>query len=147
MMELQRASMDVTQFGHNYKKGEFLPFYIPRLEMPQVDEKDMSHLIAMAYLHRYNPAIEVVNPKTLRAHQRVDINRAITMPLEIKLKPALVSIDNFVLDGNHRWWAHVHAGDEAMNIVRIGLAFDKAIDWLFKQPFVYSIKPTTPIRN
>jgi hypothetical protein len=98
-------------------------------------------------MHKYDPTIEVVNPKTLRAHQRVDINRAIAMPLEVKLKPTLVSIDNFVLDGNHRWWAHVHSGDEAMNVIRIGLEFDKAIDWLFEQPFTYRIKSMTPIRN
>ena len=122
-------------------------FYVPRRKMPQVDEKDLPHLIAVAFDQGLTPTIEVVDPKELHAHQRVNHTLAQSMPIQLKLKPAVVSADGYVLDGNHRWWSHIHDADPAMNIIRIGLSFNKAIDWLFSLSFVYSITKETPVRN
>ena len=91
-------------------------FYIPRAEMPQIDEADLPHLVATAFDAGHAPAFQAVAPASLHAHQRVNHALALSMSDEVKLKPALVSADGYVLDGNHRWWAHVHAGDQLMNV-------------------------------
>lgn len=122
-------------------------FYIPRAEMPQVDEVELPHLVATAFDAGHAPAFDAVHPASLHAHQRVNHDRARSMPMEVKMKPVLVSSDDFIIDGNHRWWAHVHAGDELMNIIRIDMPFTQAIEWLFEQPYTYRITPTTAIRN
>jgi hypothetical protein len=149
MRNAQRAPAGgIDAYGHHYLGGEFAPFYIPRPDMPQVDESDLPALVARAFDGGYAvPAFEVVDPRTLRAHQRIDHAKARAMPNTVKLKPALVSADGYVLDGNHRWWAHVHAGDDAMAVIRIGLPFGRAIEWLFAQPFTYRITPATPERT
>lgn len=124
-----------------------MTYYIPRAKMPQVDGKDIPHLVASAYQEGHQPSFEVVIPDSLHAHQHINYNKAKEMPVQVSMKPVLVSLDNFVLDGNHRWWYHKFNKDEPMNIVRIGLLFDDALEWLFKQPYTYSLTPTTPERN
>ena len=121
--------------------------YIPRALMPQVDGKFLPQLVATLYQDNHNPTFEVVDPDTLHAHQRCNAARARSMPLEVALKPVLVSHDNYVVDGNHRWWYHKYNGDSPMSIIRMGLLFDDAIAWLKKQPYVYEITPATPERN
>lgn len=144
---LAHADRDVEMFGKHYSKGEFLPFYIPRAEMPQVDEADLPILVHKAVVKSVEPTFEVVSPKSLHAHQHVDIDLARKMPIEVKLKPLIASLDGYIVDGNHRWWANVHDGNQAVNIIRLGLSFEKAIDWLLTLPFVYKITPKSPIRN
>lgn len=122
-------------------------FYIPRAEMPQIDDADLPHLVANAFASNYKPSFEVVDPHSLHAHQRVNHDRALAMPPGIYMKPILISADNYVLDGNHRWWSHVHRHEGVMNAIRIGLPFEEAIAWLFQQPFTYRITPATPERN
>ena len=121
--------------------------YTPRAQMPQVDEKDLTHLISEAFTNNHAPSLEVVDPMTLHAHQRINAARAKTMPVELRRKPVLVSKDDFILDGNHRWWAHRYNNDSPMNIIRLDLLFDAALEWLFTLPFVYRITPQTPERN
>lgn len=120
--------------------------YIPRTAMPQVDEKDLPELVALAYQSGHHPTFEVVFPKHLHAHQRVSHERALRMPEVVKRKPVLVSADGYVLDGNHRWYAHKAEGSP-LNVIRVGLEFDAALVWLFSLPFTYHLLPTTPERN
>lgn len=147
-MNLARATAPVDLYGRHYTPGEFLPFYVPRPAMPQIDERDYARLIADAYNH---PAAEVwletIDPRKLRAHQRVDHARAQGMDDAIRAKPVIVSADNYVLDGNHRWWAHVHAGSKAMAVIRLGFDFDAGLHWLLGRPYVYTLTPDTPERN
>jgi hypothetical protein len=121
-------------------------YYIPRREMPQVDEKDLPELVVASWQSGHHPSFEVVNPLDLHAHQRVNRTRALGMPENVKRKPVLVSLDNYVLDGNHRWYAH-RMEETPMNVIRIGLSFEDALPWLFKQPFTYKLTPETPERN
>lgn len=120
--------------------------YIPRKEMPQVDEVNLPELVALAFQSGHRPEFAVVEPHTLHAHQKVNHARALGMPETIKRKPVLVSADGFVLDGNHRWFAHKHDGSP-LNIIRVGLSFDDALPWLFSLPFTYTLTPATPERN
>lgn len=137
----------VSEYGRVFRGGEFLPFYVPRPDMPQVDEANLPELVARAFNAGISPAFEVVDPSTLRAHQRIDHAKAKAMPPGVYLKPVLISADGYVLDGNHRWWSHVYRHEGVMNAIRLGLPFEQAIAWLFELPFTYKLTPTTPERN
>lgn len=127
--------------------GRFLPFYVPREMMPQVDEVFYPRLIAEATTKGPGVVFDTVNPVTLRAHQRVNHDRAKDMSERVRIKPLIVSNDDYVVDGNHRWWASVHGNHEWVNVIRLGMTFDRAVTWLRLRPYVYEIKPTTPERN
>lgn len=134
-------------FGRHYNGGQWLPFYVPRPAMPQVDEMDLTRMIADLFATGVQATFEAVHPKELRAHQRVDHAKARSMPNVLMVKPVIVSRDSYIVDGNHRWWAHVHHESEAMLVIRVDLPFDDAVAWLLKQPYVYTLTPTTPERN
>ena len=119
--------------------------WIPRQNMPQVDEKDLPRLVADSFsLH--GCTFEVVAPTELHAHQRVSHARALSMPQQVMAKPIVISRDNYVLDGNHRWFAHKEHKLPLLAI-RIDLPFDEALDWLLDLPYSYKLTHTTPIRN
>ncbi|MGN6818291.1 MAG: hypothetical protein ACTHJR_06425 [Sphingomonas sp.] len=132
--------------GREYKGGEFLPFYVPRPEMPQIDEIDLPEFLDFVRNRQVDVLTEAVDPATLRAHQRIDIDIAVKMQPQVLAKPAVVSKDSYVLDGNHRWWAHVHQHLSPMNILRIGLPFAEAIALMFAFPKTYTLVPGD-IRN
>lgn len=114
--------------------------------MPQVDEADLPQLVALAYVAGLAPCFDVVSPKALRARQRADHKLAATIPTLLLRKPLLVSVDGYVLDGNHRRVGNL-MHHQPCNVIRIGLPFDKAIAWLFTLPFTYKLTSVTPIRN
>lgn len=145
----KHANATVEVFGKHYTRGQFLPFYVPRDRMPQVDEQYTIPMIidAAKALPIALPTLEVVEPHTLRAHQRIDHGRAKAMSDDVRAKPIVVSDDNYVVDGNHRWWSHVHQNSTAIAIIRLAHDFDEAIDWLKTLPYIYEITPGTPIRN
>jgi len=123
--------------GRLYKGGEFLPFYIPRPEMPQVDEKDYPALFEFVKSQSIPLLTERFQPNQLRAHQRVSWDKVVSMDEVTFRKPVLVSQDRFVLDGNHRWTAHVHR-NVPLSAYVLGLEFEAAIGLLFKFPKTYS---------
>lgn len=112
-----------------YKPGEFMPFYVPRPEMPQIMDNDAFR----TYCDRNAvPVIQqIVDPHVLRAHQRVDMARVKAIPDTVLDIPAWVSSDSYVLDGNHRWTAHARLGIP-LHILRLQLTFEPAIALMFK---------------
>lgn len=122
-------------------------FYVPREQMPQVDEADYPRFVADATYAGPGVEFDTVSPRTLKAHQRVDHVRARSMDERVRIKPLIVSKDGYIVDGNHRWWASVHGKHEWVNVIRLSMAFDLAIAWLKARPYVYEITPTTPERN
>lgn len=138
----------LTEYGHHYLPGQFLPFYVPRCDMPQIDQADYLRLIDDVREDLGSSVeFDVARVSNLHAHQRIDHNRAMHMKPDVKLKPVLVSSDGYVVDGNHRWWAHVHDGDEYINVIRINERFGTIVLWALGRPYVYRITPDTPIRN
>lgn len=135
----ERAQTPQVLFGREYKKGEFLPFYVPRELMPQIPESDLAHTIQEACLDLLVVQFDCVDPRTLVPHQRVNREIVKNMPPLIQHKVILVSQDNYILDGNHRWWANVEANSPYINIIRFGMVFDSAIDWLLKLPWTYEV--------
>lgn len=117
-------------------------FYIPRDRMPQIDPKHYADMIRNC---GYDVSFEVVPAKTLRAHQKVNHARAAQISPTVARMPVVVSSDGYVLDGNHRWWhsralAATGSGDGLLNIIRLGMGFDEAVEWLLDQPYVYEVK-------
>lgn len=134
-------------FGKRYAAGQFRPFYVPREYMPQVDAQFLPQLIHEAVADGYKVAIRTKPPEMLRAHQRIDHARALSMAPDVRMKPILISVDGYVLDGNHRWWSHVHEGSPFLSAIDLGVPFDEGIAYLLARPYTYTIQPDTPERN
>lgn len=123
-----------------------MPRWIPRSNMPQVDEADLAHLIARAYARGLHPEFVVVEASVLRSRQAVNRQRVAGMPDRLLRKPILISSDGYILDGNHRWYAAKRRHVE-LTCVQIGATFNEARQWLLSLTFVYTITAATPIRN
>lgn len=143
----RRASQTETGIdGRVFRKGEFMPFYVPRPEMPQIDESDLERFIDFALLQGVGITHAKRCPTTLRAHQRIDLDHALNMPPEVAAKPVVVSADGYVLDGNHRWFFHARQGTD-LNVIEVDLPFEEAIRLMFAYPATYVLTPSTPVRN
>lgn len=140
------AGGEVGVDGVERKGGEYLPFYIPRPEMPQIDEGDYPSFMSFLHQEGFTPETKSLPPSALRAHQRVEWGRVRSMPAQLLLKPILVSIDKYVLDGNHRWHACVLRRQEVRAMI-IGLPFQEAIGLLFQFPKTYTLATAQKERN
>lgn len=136
-----KAGGEVGVDGKERKGGEFEPFYVPRTEMPQIDQKDYKALIAFANRKGVTISLGVFQPEDLKHHQRVDDSKLkatikaepIAEEIEKASEPVLVSKDFYVLDGNHRLDSHKLQGTPVIAFV-IELGFEEAIDFLFSFP-------------
>lgn len=116
--------------GVERKGGRFLPFYIPRELMPQVYDEDIEPFVAYAERALVELEFRVIDPIEVRPHQRVDLGRAHTIPDAVLDKPCLISSDNYIVDGHHRWAECLHKG-KSLHTIRIGLDFEAAIHFVF----------------
>lgn len=138
---------DHTQFASRIderdSRGEFERFYIPRIEMPQIDDDD--RLIAALREKFGHVEIAEVDVRTLHQHQRVNMNRKLeaTIPESTMRKSIVISADNFVVDGNHRYRAHLDRREYDVKAIRIPLSFADALNWLSTQDFVTHSAPQT----
>jgi hypothetical protein len=94
--------------------------------MPQIDDKAYPALRLWLTDNAITFYQETVAPSELKPHQRIDVDKAIHIPPSVLAIPLLVSSDGYILDGNHRWYAHEQA-NAVCKIIRIGLPFDDAI--------------------
>lgn len=140
----QRAASEEDVYGKHYSAGEFLPFYVPRDFMPQVDPNLYAAVVVAADKAGASVSFEVVDPRSLSAHQRVNHRMAREMNALVKRITILVSEDGFIVDGNHRWWSNVHTGERAINIMRLSMPFDAAIEWIKQLPGVYEVPLKQP---
>lgn len=131
--------------GRHYLGGEFLPFYVPRPMMPQIDEVDYPDFLDFVRQEQVGLARRTFAPRLLRAHQRIDRIKAGLLPPEVRDKPIFVSEDHYVLDGNHRWMAHAMEGSELRAWV-IGAGFEAAVNLMFRFPRTYTLA-TSAERN
>jgi hypothetical protein len=134
MLQQQQHAPHGGATGENdrhYTGGEFLPFYKPRTLMPQVDDKAYPALRLWLTDHAITQLSETVEPWQLHPHQRIDAMKAHAIPPQVLAIPLLVSRDGYILDGHHRWLAHV-INNTACPVLRIGLPFDEAIEALFE---------------
>jgi hypothetical protein len=97
---------------------------IDRKHMPQIAVKD--HKDFMGFLKKQNVGYkkEEINPQKLKATQRHFHKAKIKSLMDninvVKHIPILVSKDNYVIDGHHRWLAHYNL-NKPINVLHINL--------------------------
>ena len=127
--------------GKFYRGGEREAFYVPRPVMPQVDEKFYPELFKFASERGICIRSATIDPaEKLRPHQHIDKLKAKHMgdvEPAVLAKPILTSRDDFILDGNHRWLAHV-MNKLPVPVYELALEFEEAIRFLFEFPHTYS---------
>lgn len=128
-----------TRFGHEYRGGQFLPFYVPRPVMPQIDEADFMDFIEFANERGITVAVNYLTPEHLHPHQRIDRIHAERMPPEVRAKTIFVSRDWYILDGNHRWALHL-AEHSKIAIFQVDLPFEEAVSLMFEFPKTYALE-------
>jgi len=134
-MQLQRAPAGgLDKFGQHYGGGEFVPFFVPRILMPQVEGQYYDEFRQFA--GDLVSEARSVDPHTLVPHQKIEVSYAINLTPEIAGKPILVSRDSYILDGHHRWYWHITQPQE-MNTLVVDKDFEDAIAFLFEFPKTY----------
>lgn len=109
---------------------------IPRSKMPQVDEKDILELLVFLGVEGVPISAGTKDPATCRAHQLINVERAMSIPPEVLTKPSLLSADGYIIDGDHRWYRHC-VDKTMMPFIEIGLPFTDALSAIFKFPKTY----------
>ena len=126
-------------FGQHYVAGEFLPFYVPRPVMPQIEEEDYPDFIEFAASQGVEILVRYHEPSLLHPHQRLDKLHAERMPPEVRRKTIFASMDLYILDGNHRWMLHVQERS-VVPCYQIKLPFEEAIALMFAFPKTYALE-------
>jgi hypothetical protein len=125
---------DITIYDHpggaRDSKGHFEPFYVPRPIMPQVHQHDYPELIGFLFECGVETSWASIDPMKLSFHQRVSEGRVHQVD---ESKPLIVSLDRYVLDGNHREEAHREDGTPCQCLV-VHLPFGDAIEALLAFP-------------
>lgn len=106
--------------------------------MPQIDDAKYGELIQFASVQGIKFFEELVAPESLHPHQRIDKLKVKHMEQnpEALAKRLLVSADDYILDGNHRWLGHWLLKTPAP-IYRVNRGFEEAIAFLFSFPGCY----------
>ena len=92
-------------------------FMIPREQMPQIASKDVSGFLKT---HGVSPDQESVRTDSLKPTQsQFNAEKIVAMGERAKSLPILVSDDDFVLDGHHRWLANHFTGNGRQNVIRL----------------------------
>lgn len=114
---------------------------IPRSEMPQVKKRfynELWNFIRSEAGESTKITKEKVRVKDLKAVQGEfspeKIQRAIDLK-RFKAKAIIISRDNYVIDGNHRWLGAKNAGARNIKAFRIDLPAKRALELVKKFPF------------
>lgn len=98
---------------------------IDRKDMPQVQSKDLKHFFKHLKDNNVSVKEKTVNPSTLNASQghfhKEKIRSLITAMQKSESigQPIIVSKDNYVIDGHHRWLAHCNLENKPINIYHV----------------------------
>lgn len=101
--------------------------------MPQVSEKDHVHLKRFLTRREIGYKEYSADPDNLKPTQdefNIDkVNKIIDNFDDVKHKRILISKDNRVIDGHHRWLASKKVG-EKINVIMINKRYDNVLDVL-----------------
>lgn len=109
---------------------------IPRSKMPQVDERDLLSLLVYLGDKGLEISAGSTEPMAFKAHQLINIERAMAIPPEVLTKPAIVSKDYWIIDGDHRWYRHC-VDKTKLPYIMIEASFEEAIKMIFSFPKTY----------
>lgn len=118
---------------------------IDRKDMPQIEAKDLKHFFN--YLKKNNVGAErkTVEPSTLKAtqaHFHKEKIKNIMKSMETttdKPSPIVVSKDNYVMDGHHRWLAHANM-NKPIDIFHVNVPAKQLIDTMHGYPRSFNEK-------
>lgn len=116
---------------------------IKRIDMPQVKQKDFFHLLKWLQEHGVKTTHKRVPARTLKPIQK-EFNKDIVQrslerqfdPDNTEPKPIIVSSDNYIIDGHHRWLAMKNIGSD-IKIVHTNIKFDQLLALIIQYPRVY----------
>ena len=111
---------------------------IPREEMPQIAADDVQHFLNIHHVAPANHFAETGRLKPTQSNFSVD--KILNMDEASKRLPILVSSDDFVLDGHHRWLAN-HMSRNLQPITRLPWDVDTSIGHMksFRKSFTKSV--------
>ena len=103
--------------------------YINRKFMPQIDEAQITPLLAHLAKIGVNSSFHAKPPNFLVSHQEVDIKKVegIMGNQSALDKPLLVAQHGCVLDGNHRAAAHKAINSPVVTMIIIPLPYEDAL--------------------
>lgn len=101
---------------------------IGRAQMPQIDYKTLGQLLV--WLGEQIPGLHIttgyIDPRLLFYHQDIDTTKAINIPFSVLSLPVVLSLDNALIDGNHRAYRHV-LDKSLVPFLRLNMTFREAI--------------------
>lgn len=118
---------------------------IARRDMPQIDSKDLNHFFSHLKKSDVSAIKRTVDPSKLKATQG-QFNKSKIKGImdgiesgKVESKPIIVSKDNYVMDGHHRWLAHSNLNKD-IDIHQVNVKAKKLIDVMHDYPKSYTEK-------
>lgn len=118
---------------------------IDRKDMPQVKKDDMAHFLKYLEKNDIYTEKKEVDPKKLKAtqgHFHKEKIRGMMKSIEdgeLKKSPILVSKDNYIMDGHHRWLAMMNL-DRDITILQVNLKCDELLSLMKEYPRSFTEK-------
>ena len=108
-----------------------------REDMPQVKKKDLKPAIGKLLKAGLSISKGKMTPQKLKPSQKQiyksKVDKIISKSDPNTIKPIIISSDNYIVDGHHRWVAFLLGfPNHKINFIRLGVDRDKAID-IYKQ--------------
>ncbi len=130
----------ITAHPDEYKPKEIIKrimkdsFGIKRKDMPQIKSKDTNDFLVWLKSESIPYSRGIINPSKLRAVQsEFDFNKIGTMMSEKDFgsKPIIISSDDYVVDGNHRWISSIFAHRD-VKFIKVGMPIAKLLGKIAK---------------
>jgi hypothetical protein len=104
-----------------------------REDMPQVKKKDLKPAISKLLKAGLTISKGTITPQKLQPSQKEiyksKVDKIISKSDPYTIKPIIISSDNYIVDGHHRWVAFlIGFPNHKINFIRLGVARDKAIN-------------------
>ena len=118
---------------------------IDRKDMPQIDSKLTSDFISYLSGRGVKTSMKTMYPPRLKATQHQFHKSKIQSLIDYMdkgdydNKRIIVSKDNYVMDGHHRWLAHVNAGKD-IGVYQVNANAKDLIDMMHEYPKSYTKK-------
>lgn len=107
-----------------------------RKDMPQID--DMDKFVKDIKDNGFKITSKKVDPKTLKPTQNEFNDEKVKGMIatgKYKNKTIVVTKDNYILDGHHRWKAHLEVGEQ-QPIIQINMSFEDLFDFVEGKPYI-----------
>lgn len=118
---------------------------IPRREMPQIDSKHHAHFLNHLKKSDVSAVKKTMDPSKLKATQGHFNKEKISSIMDgiqsgkMDSKPIIVSKDNYVMDGHHRWLAHSNLNKD-IDVHQVNVKAKKLLDLMKDYPKSYTEK-------